>query len=173
MFFFIGIAVLYAIVFWKIFTKAGEDGWKALIPIYNLIILLKITGKPLWWLIFFLIPIGISIINSMAKASAALSGDVYAPGALFLSLIIIGSICAFVFHMWLYNMISKSFGKDEGFTVGLVLLGFIFFPILAFGDARYIGPYGNKELLQRYQEGQQNSSFDFENDVYQGNKPGF
>jgi len=48
-----------------------------------------------------------------------------------------------IFAIWLYNMISKSFGKDEGFTVGLVILGAIFWPILGFGDARYIGPYGD------------------------------
>ncbi|SFG60764.1 DUF5684 domain-containing protein [Pedobacter insulae] len=45
-----------------------------------------------------------------------------------------------VFAIWLLNLVSKSFGKDEGFTVGLVLLGFIFWPILGFGSARYIGP---------------------------------
>ena len=39
-----------------------------------------------------------------------------------------------------YNDLSKSFGKGAGFTVGMILLGFIFFPILAFGDARYLGP---------------------------------
>ena len=39
-------------------------------------------------------------------------------------------------------MLSKSFGKDEGFTVGLVFLNIIFLPILAFGDAQYQGPYG-------------------------------
>jgi hypothetical protein len=38
--------------------------------------------------------------------------------------------------------IAKSFGKDAGFGVGLVLLGFIFFPILGFGSAAYIGPNG-------------------------------
>jgi hypothetical protein len=38
--------------------------------------------------------------------------------------------------------ISKSFGKDAGFTVGLIFLGFIFWPILGFGDAKYIGPNG-------------------------------
>lgn len=38
--------------------------------------------------------------------------------------------------------IAKSFGKDAGFGVGLVLLGFIFFPILGFGNATYIGPNG-------------------------------
>ncbi len=41
---------------WKIFTKAGEDGWKAIIPIYNTIVLLGIAGKPWWWLLLMFIP---------------------------------------------------------------------------------------------------------------------
>jgi Family of unknown function (DUF5684) len=36
--------------------------------------------------------------------------------------------------------IAKNFGKGVGFGIGLVLLSFIFFPILAFGDAKYLGP---------------------------------
>jgi hypothetical protein len=39
-----------------------------------------------------------------------------------------------------YNDLSKSFGKGVGFTLGMIFLGFIFFPILAFGPARYLGP---------------------------------
>lgn len=54
----------------------------------------------------------------------------------------------FVFIVWTYNMLSKSFGKDEAFTVGLVLLGFVFFPILGFGSAKYLGPYGNKQEFE-------------------------
>lgn len=38
----------------------------------------------------------------------------------------------------LMNELSKSFGKDSGFTVGLILLPIVFLPILAFGDAEYI-----------------------------------
>jgi len=45
-----------------------------------------------------------------------------------------------VFGIWLTNLISKSFGKTEGFTVGLILLSFIFWPILGFGPAKYLGP---------------------------------
>jgi hypothetical protein len=47
-----------------------------------------------------------------------------------------------IIGIWLTNMISKSFGKNEGFTLGLIFLSFIFWPILAFGSARYLGPYG-------------------------------
>ena len=38
--------------------------------------------------------------------------------------------------------LSKSFGKGAGYTVGLVFLGIIFYPMLAFGDAQYIGAGG-------------------------------
>jgi len=56
-----------------------------------------------------------------------------------------------VFIIWLYNMISKSFGHDEGFTAGLILLSFIFWPILGFGSSKYLGPYGNPEAFRAYQ----------------------
>ncbi len=50
-------------------------------------------------------------------------------------------IVNYIFIVWLYNLLAKSFGKSEGFTVGLVLLGFVFLPILAFNDEiKYIGP---------------------------------
>lgn len=47
-----------------------------------------------------------------------------------------------VFLIWVANLLSKSFGKSEGFTVGLILLPIIFYPILGFGDAKYNGPAG-------------------------------
>lgn len=48
-----------------------------------------------------------------------------------------------IWGIWAINLLSLSFGKDTGFTLGLLLLGFIFFPILGFGSAQYIGPAGN------------------------------
>lgn len=42
---------------WKVFEKAGQPGWAAIVPIYNLIILLQIVGKPIWWIVLMLIPI--------------------------------------------------------------------------------------------------------------------
>ncbi len=65
----------------------------------------------------------------------------------------------FVFSVWLLNMISKSFGKDEGFTVGLLFLGFIFWPILGFGNAKYQGPFGDPAAYMAYQ---QQNRFEFE-----------
>ncbi|WP_028456721.1 DUF5684 domain-containing protein [Chitinilyticum litopenaei] len=88
--------------FWKTFTKAGKPGWAALIPIYNIIVLLEIVKKPLWWVVLFLIPI-------------------------------VGLVVAILVMIEL----AKKFGKGAGFGLGLAFLGFIFFPLLGFGDAQY------------------------------------
>ena len=99
------IAVFFIAVIWKLFTKAGEPGWAAIVPIYNIIVMLKIAGKPVWWIILLIIPI-VSIVVSI--------------------LMVIG--------------IGKNFGKGAGFIIGMIFLPFIFYPILAFGSAEYIGP---------------------------------
>ena len=101
------ILVLYIASMWVVFTKADKPGWAAIIPIYNIIVMLEIVGKPWWWLLLFLIP-GVNL----------------------------------VFGIWMINLLSISFGKGVGFTLGLIFLGFIFWPILAFGDAKYNGPAG-------------------------------
>jgi len=49
-----------------------------------------------------------------------------------------------VFAVWVTNLLSKSFGKDEAFTVGLILLSIVFYPILGFGSAQYQGPAGEE-----------------------------
>lgn len=66
-----------------------------------------------------------------------------------------------VFAIMMVNLLAKSFGKDVGFTLGLLFLPFIFYPILAFGKAEYIGPVGDPIALETYR----NSKYNFgEND---------
>jgi hypothetical protein len=50
------IGVVIIIAMWKVFTKAGQPGWAAIIPIYNFYILCKVAGRPGWWLLLMLIP---------------------------------------------------------------------------------------------------------------------
>lgn len=50
------MVILIIAGFWKTFTKAGEPGWASIIPIYNIYIILRIIGKPWWWLLLMLIP---------------------------------------------------------------------------------------------------------------------
>ena len=58
---------------WKVFTKAGKPGWAAIIPIYNVIVLLEIIGKPVWWFVLLLIPlvnfvIIIMVFNQLSRS---------------------------------------------------------------------------------------------------------
>ncbi len=58
-FFFVWLAifVLMIVSYWKIFQKAGKQGWEAIVPIYNLIVLFQITKTPLWMIVLLFIPI--------------------------------------------------------------------------------------------------------------------
>jgi hypothetical protein len=89
---------------WQTFAKAGKPGWAAIVPFYNIIVMLEIAGRPLWWIILFLIP----CVNVVVSFIVAID-------------------------------IAKSFGKDVAYGIGLALLPFIFYPLLGFGDARYVG----------------------------------
>jgi hypothetical protein len=49
MIFYLAFIVLAIAGMWKMFVKAGKPGWAAIVPIYNLVVLCEIAGKPLWW----------------------------------------------------------------------------------------------------------------------------
>jgi hypothetical protein len=49
-------SLLMIVSMWKVYTKAGKPGWAAIIPIYNLVVLLEMVRKPMWWILMFLIP---------------------------------------------------------------------------------------------------------------------
>jgi Family of unknown function (DUF5684) len=164
---FIGVT-LKLISLCKLFDKAGEQGWKAIVPIYNFIVFLKIVGKPVWWAIFY----SFVLLYSIYSVSISLSSFHYLADGDYLGyavaqqstmpvyyLGLLGEVAAYVFIVWGMNMLSKSFGKSEGFTVGLFFLGFIFYPILAFGKSEYQGPYGDPEAFAAFQKGAQ---FDFD-----------
>lgn len=106
----LAIAVLVIASLWQIFVKMGEDGWKAIIPIYNYVVLLQLVGRPVWWVLLFFVP--------------------------FANLVVL-------FLVW--KDVAEGFGKGTGFAVGMLLLGFIFLPMLAFGDAQWQGS-GKRKL---------------------------
>jgi hypothetical protein len=51
------LLVLFIAAYWKVFEKAGQPGWAVLIPLYNSYVLIKIAGRPGWWLLLFFIPV--------------------------------------------------------------------------------------------------------------------
>jgi hypothetical protein len=53
----LAVVILMIAALWKVFVKAGKPGWAAIVPIYNVIVLLEIAGKPLWWIVLMFIPL--------------------------------------------------------------------------------------------------------------------
>jgi hypothetical protein len=84
------LAIIIAVIaaWWMVFTKAGEAGWKSIIPIYNIIVLLKIVGREWWWVILMLIPIVnliVWIIVALDLAKSFGRGTGFGIGLIFLS----------------------------------------------------------------------------------------
>lgn len=94
------LGVLVIVSLWKIFEKFGEPGWAAIVPIYNLYILLRIIGWEPIKILFFLIPIY----------------NIY-----------LAFLC--------YKELAAKFGKGTtAYAIGILLLPFIFLPMLAFQE---------------------------------------
>lgn len=89
--FFLLLVVAMLAAMWRIFEKAGQPGWAAIVPIYNIIVWLKIINKPWWWLIMMVIPLvgvifSIWATNLLMKAFGKSEG--WTLGAIFLPFII-------------------------------------------------------------------------------------
>lgn len=89
---YIALIVLIIAGQWKMYEKAGQPGWACIVPIYNIIVLLRIVRKPAWWFLLLLIPIVnfvflIIIYIELAKAFGKDGG--FAVGLIFLSFIFI------------------------------------------------------------------------------------
>ena len=88
--FMILVAVLMIAAMWKVFTKAGKPGWASIIPIYNMVVLLDIAGKPVWWIILFFIPIVnfiFAILTYVGLAERFGKGGGFAVGLILLGII--------------------------------------------------------------------------------------
>lgn len=122
----IGWYVLQVVAYWQIFEKAGEPGWKAIIPFYNTYTQYKFTWDTnFYWFVLFGSIIG-GLLNSF-------DGMISALGSIILLGISVVNIIAL-------NKLAKAFGHGTGFTVGLVFLTPIFKLILGFSGDEYIGP---------------------------------
>jgi hypothetical protein len=116
--FYLAVIIFMIVVYWKIFEKAGQPGWASIVPFYNTYVL---------------------IVNIL-EMPPIWFWLLLVPCANIVVLIILAFMIPF--------KLAEKFGKDVGFAIGLLLLGIIFLPILAFGDARYRG--GRKRRRDDY-----------------------
>ena len=110
---YLAIVIVMAVAMWKIFVKAGKEGWEALVPIHNMVVLIEIAGKPGWWIFSWALLL-IPIINFVAW------------------------IVPLVIMIIVALELGKAFGKDTVWSVFLlVLLPIIGYSILGFGGDKF------------------------------------
>ena len=95
---------------WKLFEKAGKPGWASLIPIYNVIVMMEITGKPIWQLVLFFVPLANLYVAITLSISFCRSYGKFGIGNylfyIFLSFIAI--------PMWGFSPETRYLGPSEG-----------------------------------------------------------
>ena len=114
MFVLIAIVVLQIIGMWKVFKKAGEKGWKSIIPFYNLAILYKISGMSPY-LVFVYIGLFIPVVNIFASTALV------------------------IFNLYQKINLMKAFKASTALTVAMLMVPFITYLILGFGKSEYYG----------------------------------
>ena len=127
--FFIFLIVIILIVFftllgiyiagkWKLYKKAGKQGWESIVPFYNDWVYVEIAGLNWWWF-FFLIIAPASIFSNFGNGDSSFIIN------------IAGLVGAFVCN---YN-ISKKLGKDTGFAILMTLFPFVVVPLIGFSSS--------------------------------------
>ena len=132
------LCILLIIANWKIFTKAGEPGWKSIIPVYNFFTECKFvfgeSGGLKYFIAFIAASIASGIVSSVTGTDAS-----NVPGAGPAILMLVIAVFLLVLEIIFLVELSRSFGYGVGFALGLIFLGGIFMLILGFGGSQYVG----------------------------------
>jgi hypothetical protein len=65
------LAILGVVAMWRVFSKAGQPGWAAIVPVYNTYVLLRMVGRPGWWLALLFVPIANVVILVLVMVDLA------------------------------------------------------------------------------------------------------
>ena len=123
--------LLQIIANWNIFTKAGEAGWKSIIPVYSDYISYKIAWQPSYFWLVFVLGIITSVANGMADPNGTIT-------TILLIVSLIRIILAIISILYCIKL-SRALGHGIGFAIGLMFLQPIFMLILGFGNDPYYG----------------------------------
>ena len=126
---FIVAYIITALGYCKMFKKAGEPGWKGLVPFYNKYILYKISWRTNMFFIWLVLDIAFAVLNRFRGDNMILT----------LLAIVVG-IAGIVIDAKSCGRVSKAYGRGLGTAVGLFFLPVIFSWILGLGSAQYTAP---------------------------------
>ena len=117
----LAIVIVTLVGKWKVYAKLGMPGWYSLIPVYSDYKLCeRVRGgeENKTFLMTYLIVLICSWVLCWAPA---------------VNWILI--IAQFVMNIIVLNDLARTFGKEPAYTIGLVLLGIVFWPMLGFGES--------------------------------------
>lgn len=131
--------ILLVIAGWKMFEKAGEKGWKALIPIYNSYIYYKIVGMKKWFWATLIVAFVVSLATTLMGQGTQVQGMDLSTGTGIASFILTIALLVFAFIVSVMYVIrtSRAFGHGAWFAIGLFFLQGIFLLVLGFGKSKY------------------------------------
>lgn len=145
----IAVAILMIVAMWKLFTKAGEKGWKSLIPIYDIYILFKISGAKSWFWGLVVAEIIVFVDTIIATNNGGVvtdaNGNVTEIKDISFAIVVAAmAIFELICYIVLCAKLAKAFKRGAGTAIGLFFLPNIFTLILAFGSAKY-----DKKVLKK------------------------
>ena len=119
---------------WLILDKAGDKGWKALIPFYGKYTLFKLVwDKNVYWFSLIFSLLFCATVLLLRNPAALINLPVW------LTLCIVTCAVCMIFSIFLQIHLAKAFQLNGGFAVGLIFVNTVFMCILGFGRAKYIG----------------------------------
>jgi hypothetical protein len=115
------LALITVIGVWKLFEKAGQPGWAALVPIYNDYVRVQMTGLPMQWFYY------VAICYGLIFFLAGLGG--------------LAPLILLVLNFFMLRPFLRAFGQSDDLVnaVLYLLFPFIMYPRLGFGNASYTG----------------------------------
>ena len=150
-----GVILTYCIR-WFIFVKAGQKGWKALIPLYSDYITYKIAWDGRIYLATLIASIASTVLGSIF-------GLIHPALGMFFSIVLstVATAAKAIADLILNFKLARAFGKNDYFFVGLYFLNNVFTAILAFGECEYQGPPKDKIGVPKFIEkfGKKNNDF--------------
>jgi hypothetical protein len=145
----LGLLIFWIVCLWRVFEKAGQPGWAAIVPIYNLVVLLKVCRRPVSWILDLIVMPLVGVVAAIialvifAQRAASINDPATAAlgGILSLGLYLGGCIYGFVYWVRLLISLGRVFGKDVGFIIGLIVpvISIVFWALLAFDGSQYRG----------------------------------
>ena len=138
----LAVAILTFVSVWIVYNKAGQGGWKLLIPIYGDYIHFKIahcTGR-FWASLFLPVVSTVLIVIGLALSFGGENGTGLILLLLGLALVIVTA----VIRITVPFKMAAAFNQSGFFGLGLWLLPTIFYAILAFNKSIV---YGQRETI--------------------------